>query len=249
MAERAQLSDADRQAIAALPHTRRRMNAQAYLLREGEPPRTACALVISGMVLRHKLTGDGARQIVAINLPGELIDLQHVFLNVVDHNVQALTEVELADIGRDVLQQLVRSRPAVARAFWVEGLIASSIYREWVLNVGRRDARTRIAHILCEIATRMHAAGLIEETERFSLPMTQEQLGDATGLTSVHVNRTIKALAAEGLIEHVGRTISIANWRGLQRVGDFNPRYLHLDQAAERFTVPESDIFVSSEAG
>lgn len=245
MSHKAHLSDDDRAAITALPHVRRNVNAQTYLIREGEPPRATCALLISGMAFRHKLTVEGARQIVSIHLPGELLDLQHLFLNIADHSVQTLTEVETADIEREALQDIILSRPAVARAFWVEGLIDASIYREWVLNVGRRDARTRIAHVLCEIAIRMRDAGLIEEGDRFTLPMTQEQLGDATGLTSVHVNRTIKALATEGLIEHGGRAISIANWAAMQRVGDFNPLYLHLDQISRRFAAPLSALFSS----
>jgi len=245
LSERALLSDDDRETLVALPHVRRRINANTYILREGEPPPSTCALLISGMTFRHKLTVQGARQIVAIQLPGELLDLQHLFLNVADHSVQALTETEVADIDRDILQNLILNRPSIARAFWVDGLIDASIFREWVLNVGRRDAKAKIAHILCELAVRLRGAGLIAESESFVLPMTQEQLGDATGLTSVHVNRTIKALAAEGLIEHGGRYLSIANWRALRRVGDFNPLYLHLDQVSARFASPLDDLFTS----
>lgn len=246
MSHRASLSEADRAAIAELPHVRRRLNANTYLIREGEPPRSSCSLLISGMAFRHKLTVEGARQIVSVHLPGELLDLQHLFLNIADHSLQALTEVEVADIERDVLQDLILTRPAVANAFWVDGLIDASVFREWVLNVGRRDARARIAHILCEIAVRMRGAGLISASEKFVLPMTQEQLGDATGLTSVHVNRTIKALATDGLIEHSGRSISIANWQKLRRVGDFNPLYLHLDQVSPRFDSPLDALFISA---
>lgn len=243
MSERAHLSDEDRAALASLPHSRRRLNANAYMVREGEPPRSTCGLLLSGMAFRHKLTVEGARQIVSIHLPGELLDLQHLFLNIADHSVQALTETETAEIERAVLQDLLLERPAIARAFWVDGLIEASVFREWVLNVGRRDARARIAHILCEIAIRMRGAGLIEQNERFVLPMTQEQLGDATGLTTVHVNRTIKALASEGLIEHSGRSIAIANWTAIRRVGDFNPLYLHLDQVAPRLKTPLDAVF------
>jgi CRP-like cAMP-binding protein len=243
MSERASLSDDDRSAIAGLPHARRHINANAYILREGEPPRPTCSLLISGMAFRHKLTVEGARQIVSIHLPGELLDLQHLFLKVADHSVQALTETETAEIDRAALQYLFLERPSVARALWVDGLIEASVFREWVLNVGRRDAKARIAHILCELAVRMRGAGLIAESENFVLPMTQEQLGDATGLTSVHVNRTIKALSAEGLINHGGRSISIANWKSLREVGDFNPLYLHLDQVSPRFAVPIDALF------
>lgn len=247
MSERARLPDDDQLAVAAMPHVLRRINANAYMLREGEPPRAACTLLMSGMAFRHKLTVEGSRQIVSIHVPGELLDLQHLFLNVADHSVQALTETMVAEIDRNALQNIILERPCVGRALWVDGLIEASIFREWVLNVGRRDARARIAHIFCELAVRMRGAGLMTAADKFVLPMTQEQLGDATGLTSVHVNRTIKALAAEGLIEHRGRSLSVANWKALQEVGDFNPLYLHLDQVSPRFASPLHEMFTSPE--
>ena len=112
---------------------------------------------------------------------------------------------------------------------WVDTLIDGSIFREWVMNVGRRDARSRIAHLLCEVARRLEAAGLIEEYG-YELPMTQEQLGDATGLTPVHVNRVLMGLARDGLIERNKRFIGIPDWEALRRVGGFSETYLHLDQ-------------------
>jgi CRP-like cAMP-binding protein len=110
-------------------------------------------------------------------------------------------------------------------------LIEASILREWVVNVGRRDARERIAHILCEFAVRLEARGLASEEEGFELPMTQEQLADATSLTSVHVNRVLKALAGEGLIERQRRNIRFVDWRALQDAGDFTRGYLHISDA------------------
>lgn len=242
LSQRAALSEDDVAAVVSLPHTVRYVHATTYIVREGEAPKPYCGLIISGMAFRHKLTVTGARQIVSLHLRGDMLDLQHLFLNVADHSVQALTELQVVDIDREALQHIALTRPAVGRALWVEGLVDASIYREWVLNVGRRDARARIAHILCEIAVRMQAAGIID-AERFQLPMTQEQLGDATGLTSVHVNRTIKALVADGLIEHGGRWISIRDWNGIRREGDFNPLYLHLDQVAPYFDGPLSALF------
>ena len=111
---------------------------------------------------------------------------------------------------------------------WLDTLVDGSIFREWIANVGRRDARTRIAHILCEFGLRLKHAGLGEETG-YTLPMTQEQLGDATGLTSVHINRTLKSLEAERLIERISpRSITIGDWKKLAEVGDFDSHYLHL---------------------
>jgi CRP-like cAMP-binding protein len=114
---------------------------------------------------------------------------------------------------------------------WIDTLVDGSIFREWIANVGRRDARARIAHLLCEFSLRLKVAGLGEATD-YALPMTQEQLADATGLTSVHVNRTLKALEAEQLIERSNpRSIVIGNWKKLADAGDFNPQYLHMPRS------------------
>lgn len=223
---RTPLSSADQEAILALPCERKTLEHSSYIVREGDPP-THCPALISGFAYRHKLTADGARQIVALHLPGDPLDLQHLFLDVADHNVQTLTRAEVALVPRSALQKLARERPAVAEAFMVNVLVESSIFREWVVNVGRRDARSRIAHLLCEFAIRLNSQGLMEEYG-CELPMTQEQIGDATGLTSVHVNRTLKALQAEGLIARNRRSVKFPDWEHLKEAGDFTERYLHL---------------------
>ncbi|WP_374942336.1 Crp/Fnr family transcriptional regulator [Sphingomonas sp.] len=228
---RGPLDDADRAAIVALPHLRRTYEPSSYLVREGEPARKFCSFIESGLAYRQKLTANGARQIVSIQMTGDFIDFQHLFLRRADHNVQALTRIETIDIEREALQALSSERPAVGRAMWIDALIDASVFREWVVNVGRRDARTRIAHLLCEVAVRMRAAGLASDGG-FELPMTQEQVGDATGLTSVHVNRTLKSLAEDGIITRHGRYIGFADWNRIRQAADFSDLYLHLDQTA-----------------
>ena len=129
---------------------------------------------------------------------------------------------------RQDIIKLTLDRPAVGLAMWKETLVDASIFREWIANVGRRDARARIAHLLCEFSLRLKIAGLGGEGE-YELPMTQEQLGDATGLTAVHVNRTIKALEHDGLINRANpRSIQVGDWRKLAEVGDFDSNYLHI---------------------
>jgi len=219
----------DRAAILQLPFVRRTYDAPAYLLREGEPARRYCSFIISGLAFRQKLTVTGARQIVSIHITGDFLDLQHLFLKAADHSVQALTRLETADIDRAALRDLVLRHPRVGQAMWTDALIDASIFREWVLNVGRRDARTRVAHLLCEFALRLQAAGLAG-LDGYELPMTQEQLGDAVGLTSVHINRTLKALAAEGLIGRDRRRVWFDDWEKLRHAADFSAIYLHLDQ-------------------
>lgn len=223
----APLSEADRAAVLALPYRLRTVEAGTYLTREGDQP-TICAILVSGLAYRQKITGDGHRQIVAIHIPGEALDLQHLFLDVADHNVQMLTHGEVAVVQRGQLQDLVRSSAGLSNAIMAGILVEASIFREWVLNVGRRDARTRLAHLLCEFAVRMRAQDLADGTG-YELQITQEQLADAVGLTPVHVNRTLKTLQADGLITRSKRTISFPSWERMRDVADFNQRYLHLE--------------------
>ena len=222
------LDQADSEAILALPHRILNFRAQEYIVREGDEPKHSC-LILSGFAFRQKVAGNGGRQIVSIHMKGDLADLQNSLLGVADHSLQALTHVEAAMISVDAIQNLAFDRPAIGRALWYETLVDASIFREWVLNVGRRDARTRLAHLLCEFALRMEAQGLIDGGG-FELPITQEQLADAVGLTPVHVNRTLKSLEADGLITRNKRNIVFPSWERMRDVGDFNPRYLHLDR-------------------
>jgi len=219
------LTSEDKVAILALPHRLRHLEAQSYTVREGDRPEH-CAILLSGYAFRHKVTGEGHRQILSLNIPGEALDFQNLFSAESDHNVQMLTRGEVAEIPMEAIEQLVMAQPKVARAILVSTLVEASVFREWALNVGQRDSRSRIAHLLCEFAYRLSLHGMAPAGD-YELPMTQEQIADATGLTAVHVNRVLKALEAEGLIDRRRRTLNFPDWRRLREVGDFNPRYLH----------------------
>ncbi|HTU09520.1 MAG TPA: Crp/Fnr family transcriptional regulator [Allosphingosinicella sp.] len=222
------LDDADRAALYALPHGIRTIDPNDYIVREGECPTHAC-LMLSGLTYRHKIVGTGARQIVSLHMSGDIVDLQNSLLGTADHNVQALTRATVAFIPRDAILQLAFERPAVGRAIWYDTLVDGAISREWIANLGRRDARKRLAHMLCEFALRLDAAGLGSD-KRLELPMTQEQLGDCTGLTAVHVNRTLRILGKEGLITRTRRSVTVNDWKALAEAGDFEASYLHLPE-------------------
>jgi CRP-like cAMP-binding protein len=185
-----------------------------------------CIVLLSGFAFRSKVAGSGARQILSIHLRGDLVDLHNSFLNEADHSVQALTAAAVAYLPHQAILDVAASYPAVAEALWRDTLVDASVFREWILNVGRRDARQRVAHLLCELALRQEAAGLCKGPD-YEWPLTQEQIGDATGLTSVHVNRTVGRMRTEGLIRINGRSITITDWPNLQRAGDFSRAYLH----------------------
>jgi CRP-like cAMP-binding protein len=223
------LADDDQLAIVVLPHKIRRLEALSYILRESDRP-DRCAVLIDGYAFRHKLTGDGSRQILSINIPGEALDFQNLFLEEADHNIQMLSRGVIADIPREAIEALILAHPEVGRAILITALVEASIFREWVVNIGQRDSRSRIAHLLCEFAYRLNTQDLGVD-DAYQLPITQEQLADATGLTPVHVNRVLQALQREGLIERERRMIRFPSWERMQDVADFNPRYLHTLEA------------------
>ena len=220
------LSADDQQRILDLPYRLRMFEPSSYLVREGERP-AHCAVMTSGFSYRQKQTSGGQRQIVSIHIPGEALDFQHLFLDVADHSVQMLTRGEVALLSIRDLQLLVDENPALNRAISRRTLVEGSIFREWILNVGRRDARSRMAHLLCEFALRMRVSGQTGD-HSYELPITQEQFADAVGLTTVHVNRTLKALEVEGFVRRNKRNLFIPSWKRLASVADFNERYLHL---------------------
>lgn len=229
LARRDALIDGDLAALRSLSIVARDFDPGQYLLREGDRPKF-CSYLKSGFVYRHKIVGDGGRQIVSIHVPGDFIDAQNLLLGQSDHNIQALTDCRILMIPVEEVLAVAMAHPAIGRALWRETLVEAAVLREWVANIGRRDARARTAHMLCEVAVRREHAGL-GPRETFDLPMTQEQLGDALGLTAVHVNRTLKTLESEGLITRNKRSVTVANWRGLRSAGDFTANYLHLPGA------------------
>jgi CRP-like cAMP-binding protein len=222
------LGESDRKAIRTMPFSYRTIEAAHYMVREGEPPEF-CFLLLAGFAYRHKVTGDGARQILSVHMPGEFLDLQNSLLAVADHNVQALTRAEVALVPVPALRALVREHPVVGMAMWIDTLIDAAIFREWIVNVGRRDSITRIAHLLCEFALRLRDAGLGRDNG-YELPMTQEQIADAVGLTPVHVNRVLKELGRLALIDRDKRAVTIVDWDRLRNIGDFSSRYLHMER-------------------
>lgn len=226
---RVDLTDEDRSAIAAMPFKLRTIDQSTYMLREGQQPQR-CAFIIDGFAYRQKLTPNGEREIVSILMPGDFIDLQNLFLEESDHDVQALTRITVAEITIPILRELVATRPAIGTALWIDALIEASIHREWLLNIGRRNAKMRLAHLLCEFSARLRASSMAHDDGGYELPMTQEQLGDALGLTPVHVNRVLKSLETDGLITRRKRQIGVSDWRALRDAAEFNERYLHLEQ-------------------
>ena len=216
----------EQQAVLALPHHVEVIAPGKYIVREGEEAKHSC-LLLSGFAYRQKLARNGSRSISALHMKGDVVDLQNSLLGAADHSVQALTAAEVAFIPRDAIVEIAFRLPNVGLAMWYDTLVDGSIFREWILNIARRDAPTRIAHLLCEFGLRLEALGLGDRAS-YELPMTQEQLADATGLTPVHVNRTLMELETRGLIARTARYVAVSDWQKLKGAGDFDEAYLHL---------------------
>lgn len=221
------LDGADQEALLSLPFTVGTVPTKRTFIAEGEIV-VHCYLVLSGFCVRYKLVGNGGRQIVSIHMKGDMVDLQNAIVGVADHSLQTITSCKMAKIPVAAIHEITNTRPRIKDAMWHDTLVDGSIYREWVANVGRRDAHTRICHLLCEFALKLEAVSLGQKLD-YTLPMTQDELADATGLTPVHINRTLMDLARQGLIDRVTpRSIVIGDWKRLAEAGDFDPAYLHL---------------------
>jgi CRP-like cAMP-binding protein len=220
------LTDADRAELARLctraTHT---IPARRDLISEGDRPRSLF-LILRGWACRYRMLDDGRRQIVDFAVPGDLCDLNLFILDRMDHAIGAITQLSVAEISRDAFHRVVTTCPNITTAFWWQELVSKSINREWVVNVGQRSAQERIAHLFCEMFLRLESVALTHGLF-CDFPPTQLDMADATGLTPVHVNRTLQELRRMRLITLERQKLSIPNMQELQRVARFNPDYLH----------------------
>ena len=211
--------------LDGVPVQVRDVAADQDLIREGDRP-IGCMLLMDGLAARYRTLSDGRRQILSFNIAGDFIDLQSLTLTRLDHSVGTLTAARIAVFSESSILDLLAD-PGLARVLWHEAMVDTAISREWIVNVGRRTAYQRVAHVLCELVTRMEAVGLARDGI-CDLPLTQGELADATGLSTVHVNRVIQELRRENLITLRSRTFSALNWSGLKVAAEFNASYLQL---------------------
>jgi CRP-like cAMP-binding protein len=222
------LTEDERRALETLPMQIAVIKADQDIVRTGDRPSRSC-LILSGFACTYKVTAGGKRQIVAFTIAGDVPDLQSLHLKVLDTSIATISTCRVGFIPHDVLNGICTRYPRLGAAFWRETLIDASIFREWVMNVGQREAYQRMAHVLCELLVRLRVVGLAED-HAFDLPITQGEFADALGVTNVHVNRVFQQMRADGLIETKGTQIKIPDWDRLKQVGEFDPAYLHLEQ-------------------
>lgn len=226
----ATLTAEDVEIVTALPMVIRSYEADRDIVRQGDRPSQSC-LILEGTLATFKITGPGRRQIMSFHIPGDVPDLHSLHIDVLDSGIGTLTRSTLGFIQHDVLRDLCRRLPHIGDALWRMTLIDGAILREWIVNIGQRDAGTRLAHLLCEMFLRLQVVGLTVETS-CEWPITQQELADATGISVVHVNRCLQELRSERLLILAQRRLTVLDWPALQRVGDFDSTYLHLTEGA-----------------
>lgn len=226
----ATLSDEERHAVGRLPVTTRVLKPDQDILREGDLP-SQCCLVVEGWTCRYKMLSEGRRQILSFHIPGDVPDLQSLLIRRADHNLGTLTQATVAFIPHEALRALVNRYPNLAATLWRDSLIDAAIFRAWIVGLGRRTAFQRIAHLFCELYVKLQVVGLAGE-HRCPVPLTQADLADALGLSTVHVNRVLQTLRSQGLITFRSSILVVEAWDALCEAGEFDPAYLHLERRA-----------------
>jgi CRP-like cAMP-binding protein len=223
------LSDAEAAAVRALPVGLVPIKADQNISREGDQPSKSC-LVMEGVACTSKVIAGGKRHITAFHIRGDGPDLHSLHLQLLDSDIWAITDCRLAYMAHKDLQALNREHPRLGEDLWRMTLVEGSIYREWVVNVGKREAPSRMAHLFCEMLLRSEEEGLGQHGT-CPFPVTQSDLSEATGLSAMHVNRTLQALRGRDLISFGKGSLTIHNWAALAALGDFRADYLHLPTA------------------
>ena len=199
------------------------------LVRQHQRP-THSTLLLSGFCARYATLDDGGRQLTEINVMGDFVDLHSFLMQPMDHGVLTLTSCEISRVPHGALRHITERHPHLTRLLWLDTLIDAAIHRQWLVGMGRRSGLGRFAHLLCELHVRLEVVGQVED-HTFELPLTQPELGDAMGLSAVHVNRLLAELRRDRLVQWLGPQVRILDWERLVRIAEFDPSYLRLGPA------------------
>ena len=186
-------------------------------------------LLLEGWAFRYKHLADGSRQIMAYLLPGDLCDIRIFMFEEMDHSIGLLSDAKVVKIPCTEMLELLDRYPRIERALLWATLVDEATLREWLLNIGQRNALQRLSHLFCELCVRLKVVKLVDSSETFALPLTQAELADTTGMTAVHVNRSLQRLRNDGLIVARDGKLTILDFERLAEIAGFNPTYLHTD--------------------
>jgi CRP-like cAMP-binding protein len=221
------LSNEERRAVEGLPITVRPLGAGQDIVQEKDRP-SHCCLLLEGWACRYQLLNEGKRQIFSFHIPGDIPDLQSLHLRVMDHSVCVLTSSTVAFIPHEPLRELTAAFPGIAATLWRDTLVDGAIFRQWMTGMGRRSALGSIAHLFCEMYAKLESVGLARGYA-YKLPLTQQDIGDALGLSNVHVNRVLRELRERNLITLQSQRLQINQWTELTKLCNFDSTYLHLE--------------------
>ena len=220
-------TEADHRALVDLRPTIKILDAHQEIVREGQRPSIVC-LILEGFACRYATVPSGRRQILSFHIPGDIPDLQALFIKVMDHNLATLVPTKVALVPHDAMRGLIDRNSRIAHLLWRDSLVDAAIFRKWIVGMGRRTAYARFAHLVCEFAMRMDAVGLMKANV-CAMPFTQTDIADALGLSSVHINRVLGRMRKQGLFTWQDGVLTIKNWQRLQKDAEFDPSYLQLD--------------------
>ena len=219
------LSGAEEAALRGMRQISRTFQRNEIMVRAGDNLAHSM-LLLSGFSFRTKFDTDGSRQILEINLTGDFIDLHGFILQRLDHDIFAASRCEIAMVPHSELKRITEEFPRLARVLWFQTLVDAAIHREWMLVLGKKRGRSRVAHLFCEMQARLKLVGMGGE-DSYSLPFSQQELADITGMTSVHLNRCLKDLREARLVTYRNGQVDLHDPPGLAREAHFEPGYLH----------------------
>lgn len=221
-----ELTEAEIAVVEGLPIVVKDLPRNHDIIREGAHPTQSCAL-LQGWLFRYRIIADGGRQIMSFHVPGEIPDLHSLHIGIMDHSLATMTPCKVGFIAHRDLCALTETHPRIAMALWRDTLIDAGIFREWMVGIGRRLAFGRMAHLFCEMYMRLSVIGLARD-HKMVWPVTQTDFADATGVTAVHVNRTLREMRRRGLVSLNETSLTIHDWDALVAEAHFDATYLHL---------------------
>lgn len=220
------VTDEEKATLAAIITRTGSFGVGEDLVEQGSRPGYS-TLMVEGISARYKILEDGRRQITALHVPGDFVDLHAFLLKKMDHGIVAMSPCKVAFAGHADLKIVTETMPHLTRLLWLDTLVDGAIHREWLVAMGRRPTRSHLAHLLCELYVRLKTVEMVEGAS-FGLPLSQSEMADVLGISLVHLNKTLQQLRGDGAVRWESRVVEILDWEKLQETAEFDPTYLSL---------------------
>jgi len=224
------VTETERTLLGELVWRERRFLVDEDIVAEGSRP-SYSTLLVDGFAARYKFMADGTRQITALHVAGDFVDLHAFLLKTMDHGIVAMSPCHVAFLEHSALKSISETQPHLSRLLWLDTLVDGAVHREWIVAMGRRSKKSHLAHLICELYVRLE---VVRRTDgfRFHFPLTQLELADVLGISVVHLNKTLQVLRREELFTWINQMITILDWTRLQELAQFDPTYLSLNVEA-----------------